>query len=119
MDFGDGTRMHDYRPHRGFSRRFGAPGVHTARAHCEARGQPIAAKRKAVGIAVGMLLTALHLAGLAALPYTPHPMGFLNDILQRPANERPFVLLVVGHPADDARVPAIARKPLEEIASFL
>jgi len=75
--------------------------------------------RESVGIAVGMLIAALHSAGLAVLTYTPHPMGFLNDVLQRPANEKPFVLLVVGHPAENARVPAIARKPFEEIASFL
>ncbi|MDA7980755.1 MAG: nitroreductase family protein [Pirellulales bacterium] len=73
---------------------------------------------ESVGIAAGMLVAAVHNAGLASLTHTPSPMGFLNDILGRPANERPFLLLVVGYPADDARVPDIGRKPLESIASF-
>ncbi len=68
-----------------------------------------------VGIAVGMLLTALHTAGLAALTHTPSPMNFLQKILKRPANEKPFVLIPVGYPADDATVPDIHRKPLPEI----
>ncbi len=71
------------------------------------------------GIATGVLVTALHHAGLASLTHTPSPMAFLNDILQRPSNERPFVLLVVGYPAADATVPAITRKPLDEIAIFI
>lgn len=75
--------------------------------------------RQSVGIAVGMLITALHQAGLAVLTYTPSPMGFLNDILQRPPNETPFVLLVVGHPAEGAQVPALTRKPLGEIVTFV
>jgi nitroreductase len=74
---------------------------------------------ESVGIATGMLITALHHAGLATLTHTPSPMGFLNGILRRPENERPFLLLVVGHPAPDARVPAISKKPLEEIATFV
>jgi nitroreductase len=74
---------------------------------------------ESVGIATGMLITALHHAGLATLTHTPSPMGFLNGILQRPENERPFLLLVVGYPAPDARVPAITKKPLEEIATFV
>ena len=74
---------------------------------------------ESVGIATGMLVTALHHAGLVTLTHTPSPMGFLNSILERPENERPFLLLVVGYPAEDARVPDIARKPLEEIATFL
>ena len=74
---------------------------------------------ESVGIATGMLVTALHHAGLVPLTHTPSPMGFLNSILERPENERPFLLLVVGYPAEDARVPDIARKPLEEIATFL
>jgi nitroreductase len=74
--------------------------------------------QESVGIATGMLIAALHYAGLVSLTHTPSPMGFLNQILDRPANERPFLLLVVGHPADDARVPAISRKELAEIASF-
>ena len=70
------------------------------------------------GIATGLLLAALHQAGLACLTHTPSPMAFLNEILDRPANERPFVLLVVGYPTADATVPAIARKPLSAIATF-
>jgi len=73
---------------------------------------------ESVGIATGMLITALHTAGLATLTHTPSPMKFLNQVLERPENERPFLLLVVGHPAPDARVPDIAKKPLSEIASF-
>ncbi len=75
--------------------------------------------QESVGIATGMLITGLHHAGLATLTHTPSPMGFLNEILGRPANERPFLILVVGYPAADARVPQITKKPLEEIASFL
>jgi len=75
---------------------------------------------ESVGIATGILITALHTAGLATLTHTPSPMGFLNEILGRPADsERPFLLLVVGHPAEGARVPAITRKPLDAIASWL
>lgn len=70
---------------------------------------------ESVGIATGFLIAGLHHAGLATLTHTPSPMGFLNDILGRPSNERPFLLLVVGYPAPDARVPDIARKPLDEI----
>ncbi len=73
---------------------------------------------ESVGIATGILITALHHAGLATLTHTPSPMKFLNDILERPAHERPFLLLVVGYPAADARVPDIRRKSLEEIVSF-
>ena len=72
-----------------------------------------------VGIATGFLIAALHRAGLATLTHTPSPMAFLNGILKRPDNERPFVLLVVGYPATDASVPAISRKALDEIAVFL
>ncbi len=72
---------------------------------------------ESVGIATGILITALHHAGLATLTHTPSPMGFLNKVLDRPANERPFLLLVVGYPADDALVPDIAKKPLDRIAS--
>jgi iodotyrosine deiodinase len=74
---------------------------------------------ESVGIATGMLIAALHDAGLATLTHTPSPMGFLADLLDRPANERPFLLLVVGHPAAHARVPVISKKPLEQIATFL
>ncbi len=70
---------------------------------------------ESVGISVGFLLAALHLAGLATLTHTPNPMGFLNEILERPKNERPFVLIPVGYPADDAVVPNITKKSLDEI----
>jgi iodotyrosine deiodinase len=73
---------------------------------------------ESVGIATGLLITALHHAGLATLTHTPSPMGFLNELLGRPANERPFLLLVVGYPAADAVVPDISRRTLEEIATF-
>lgn len=72
---------------------------------------------ESVGIATGILITALHHAGLATLTHTPSPMGFLNEVLDRPRNERPFLLLVVGYPADDALVPDITKKPLDRIAS--
>ncbi len=74
---------------------------------------------ESVGIATGMLITALHHAGLVTLTHTPSPMGFLNELLDRPDNERPFLLLVVGYPAADAQVPDISKKPLSEIATFL
>ncbi len=75
---------------------------------------------ESVGIATGLLVAALHHAGLASLTHTPSPMKFLNEILGRPKDlERPFLLLVVGHPAGDARVPDIARKPLAEISTFV
>lgn len=74
---------------------------------------------ESVGIATGLLIAGLHLAGLATLTHTPSPMGFLNELLGRPANERPFLILVVGYPAEDARVPEITKKPLAEIATFL
>lgn len=75
---------------------------------------------ESVGIATGILITALHAAGLATLTHTPSPMGFLNEILGRPADsERPFLLLVAGHPAEGARVPAIERKPIEAISSWI
>jgi iodotyrosine deiodinase len=73
---------------------------------------------ESVGIAVGMLITALHQAGLATLTHTPSPMKFLNTLLGRPAHERPFVLLVVGHPSEEATVPDIHRKELSEIGSW-
>jgi nitroreductase len=74
---------------------------------------------ESVGIATGLLIAAVHHAGLASLTHTPSPMGFLNTILNRPPNERPFLLLVVGYPAADAKVPVITKKSLDEIASFL
>lgn len=72
--------------------------------------------QESVGLACGVLLTALHHAGLAALTHTPSPMTFLKTVLERPAHERPFLLIPVGYPADDCRVPDIHRKPLEDIA---
>lgn len=74
--------------------------------------------QESVGIATGMLIAALHQAGLSTLTHTPSPMGFLNEVLDRPSHERAIILLVVGHAAPDARVPDIERKALEEIASF-
>lgn len=73
---------------------------------------------ESVGIATGFLLAALHHAGLATLTHTPNPMGFLNRILGRPANERPVMMVVAGYPAPGARVPDLRRKPLEAIATF-
>lgn len=75
--------------------------------------------QESVGIATGMLITAVHNAGLVSLTHTPSPMGFLNEILGRPANEKPFLILVVGYPAENAVVPNISKKPLDEIATFL
>lgn len=74
--------------------------------------------KESVGIATGMLITAVHNAGLASLTHTPSPMGFLNEILDRPSNETPFLLLVVGYPKEDVTVPDISKKSLHEIASF-
>jgi len=74
---------------------------------------------ESTGIAAGILITAIHNAGLVSLTHTPSPMNFLNEILGRPKNERPFLLLVVGYPAKDAKVPDIKKKSLHEIASFL
>ncbi len=70
---------------------------------------------ESVGIAVGFLLSALHIAGLATLTHTPSPMRFLREILERPANERPYVLIPVGYPAEDAQVPVIKKKSLADI----
>lgn len=70
---------------------------------------------ESVGIAVGLLLAALHMAGLATLTHTPSPMGFLQRILGRPANERPFLLIPVGYPVEGCEVPDIAKKPLDEV----
>jgi nitroreductase len=74
--------------------------------------------RESVGIAVGFMLLALHNAGLATLTHAPSPMGFLKDILERPENERPFLLIPVGYPADGAEVPQLEKKPLGDIADF-
>jgi len=73
---------------------------------------------ESVGIATGILVTAVHSCGLVSLTHTPSPMGFLNRILDRPSHEKPFVLLVVGHPVENALVPDITRKQLDEISSF-
>lgn len=75
--------------------------------------------RESVGIAVGFLLASLHSAGLATLTHAPSPMGFLKEILGRPENERPFLLIPVGYPAADATVPSLAKKSLREIAEFV
>jgi iodotyrosine deiodinase len=74
---------------------------------------------ESVGIATGFLIAAMHRAGLASLTHTPSPMGFLNKLLGRPAHEKPFLLLAVGHPAENAAVPDIQRKPLDAISSFI
>jgi iodotyrosine deiodinase len=74
---------------------------------------------ESVGIATGMLITALHHAGLATLTHTPSPMRFLNQILERPASERPYLILVTGYPAPDARVPVIGKKPIDRVARFV
>jgi nitroreductase len=74
---------------------------------------------ESTGLATGILITALHRAGLVCLTHTPSPMAFLNGILGRPKNERPFLLLVTGYPAAGARVPDIGRKPLEDFVSFV
>jgi iodotyrosine deiodinase len=75
--------------------------------------------QQSVGIATGILITALHHAGLASLPYTPARMAFLNTLLSRPANEKPFMILVTGYPADAVQVPSLRKKSLEEVAIFL
>jgi iodotyrosine deiodinase len=74
---------------------------------------------ESTGIAAGILITAIHNAGLVSLTHTPSPMNFLNDILGRPKNERPFLLLVVGYPSADAKIPNIKKKSLQDIASFV
>ena len=74
---------------------------------------------ESVGIATGLLIAALHHAGLASLTHTPSPMNFLNQILGRPENERPFLLLVAGYPAEDAVVPQITKKRFDEIVTFV
>ena len=75
--------------------------------------------QESVGIAVGFLLAALHQAGLATLTHTPSPMGFLSTILQRPPNERAYMLIATGHPEEGCQVPRLRRKPLEEILSVV
>ena len=75
--------------------------------------------QESVGIATGFLLAALHLAGLATLTHTPSPMGFLGRILNRSANERPFLLIPVGYPAADAQVPVLAKKSIADVLTVL
>jgi len=73
---------------------------------------------ESVGIATGLLIAAIHHAGLASLTHTPSPMSFLNRLLDRPANERPYLVLAVGYPAAEARVPRISKKSLAEVSEF-
>ena len=73
---------------------------------------------ESVGIACGLLIAAIHQAGLVALTHTPSPMNFLSEVLKRPENERPFLLIPVGYPDEEAYVPDLKRKPLEEVAVF-
>lgn len=75
--------------------------------------------QESVGIATGFLIAALHGAGLVTLTHTPSPMGFLNQLLGRPKEERPFLLLVTGYPASDAQIPDLSRSPLADIATFV
>jgi iodotyrosine deiodinase len=85
----------------------------------DANGQETRVKHyyvsESVGIACGVLLAALHLSGLATLTHTPSPMGFLSRILERPANEKPYLLIPVGYPAPDATVPTIAKKSMDDV----
>jgi nitroreductase len=74
---------------------------------------------ESVGIASGFLIAALHNAGLATLTHTPSPMGFLNDICGRPDNEKAYILLVAGYPAQDCKVPAITKKPLDDVSVWM
>ena len=75
--------------------------------------------KESVGIACGLFIAALHRMGLATLTHTPSPMAFLSRLLDRPSNERPFILFPVGYPAPDAEVPDLRRKGLEEVAVWL
>ena len=74
---------------------------------------------ESVGIASGFLIAALHNAGLATLTHTPSPMGFLNEICGRPDNEKAYILLVAGYPAEDCTVPAITKKTLDEVSVWM
>ena len=74
---------------------------------------------ESVGIATGLLITAVQNAGLVSLTHTPSPMNFLNRLLNRPINERPFLILVVGYPAEDAQIPVISKKSIKDIATYL
>lgn len=75
--------------------------------------------QESVGIACGMFIAAIHNMGLATLTHTPSPMKFLGEILDRPDNERPYILFPIGYPADDATVPDVDRKPFDEVATFV
>lgn len=75
--------------------------------------------QESVGLAAGILLTAIHHAGLVCVTYTPSPMKFLSDILERPANERPFLVLAVGYPAENATIPDLKKKSLTDIVTFV
>lgn len=74
--------------------------------------------QESVGLACGFLISAIHYAGLSCLTHTPSPMNFLQDLLERPEHEKPFLLIPVGFPADEVHVPAISRKPLQEVAVY-
>jgi nitroreductase len=88
--------------------------------HVDAKGEKIKHyyPYESTGLATGMLITALHNVGLASLTHTPNPMKFLNQVLGRPSNERPFLILVTGYPAENVQVPDIARRDLSEICTF-
>ncbi len=75
--------------------------------------------KESVGLAVDLLIAAIHNAGLVSLTHTPSPMHFLQEILNRPSNERPFVLIPVGYPAENVTVPNIVHKPLDQISVWL
>jgi nitroreductase len=88
--------------------------------HVDAKGQKVKHyyPYESTGLATGMLITALHNVGLASLTHTPNPMKFLNQVLGRPSNERPFLILVTGYPAENVQVPDIERRDLSEICTF-
>ncbi|MBT7518311.1 MAG: nitroreductase family protein [Acidiferrobacteraceae bacterium] len=88
--------------------------------HVDAKGEKIKHyyPYESTGLATGMLITALHNVGLASLTHTPNPMKFLNQVLGRPSNERPFLILVTGYPAENVQVPDIKRRDLGEICTF-
>jgi nitroreductase len=75
--------------------------------------------QESVGIACGLFIAAIHQMGLATLTHTPSPMGFLRELLERPANERPYMLFPLGYPAEEARVPVLEKKSLDQAATFM
>lgn len=85
----------------------------------DGRKQPTYYPKESVGLATGVLISALHQAGLATLTHTPSPMNFLNDLLGRPRTEKPFLLLIAGYPEPGAAVPELSKKPFSEIATFV